>query len=74
LTVDSPAESAAVIRRILNGDSGPATRIVIANAAAALLAAEQVETLAQGVLRAEEAIQDGRALLVLETLANRGSF
>ena len=37
-----PEESAAVIRGVLEGREGPALRIVLANAAAALLAAERV--------------------------------
>src|SRR5262249_21377189 len=40
-----PAESAAVIRGVLAGDDGPARRIVLANAAASLWAAEAVMTL-----------------------------
>ena len=68
LLVSGPEESAAVIRGILEGEEGPAARVAIANAAAALLAAEQVETLPEGVARAREAIQTGRARQVLERL------
>src|SRR5262249_47011748 len=68
LQVSGPEESAAVIRSILDGREGPAARVVIANAAAALLAAEHVETLADGVARAREAISSGRARQVLERL------
>ena len=63
-----PAESAAIIRGILNGEDGPARRIVLANAAAALWAAEAVTTLREGVERAEVAIQNGHARAVLEAL------
>ncbi|TMQ34460.1 MAG: anthranilate phosphoribosyltransferase [Planctomycetota bacterium] len=41
LTVTGPAESAALIRTILAGRPSPAARVVLANAAAALLAAEK---------------------------------
>jgi anthranilate phosphoribosyltransferase len=68
LRVDGPEESAARIRDILAGRPGPATRVVIANAAAALLAAERVATLADGVTRARESLTSGRARLVLERL------
>jgi anthranilate phosphoribosyltransferase len=66
LLVSGPEESAAVIRAILEGAEGPAARVAIANAAAALLAAEQVETLPEGVARVREAIRTGRARQVLE--------
>jgi anthranilate phosphoribosyltransferase len=42
--------------------------VVLANAAAALLAAERVNKLAEGVKAAAEAIGDGRARRVLENL------
>jgi anthranilate phosphoribosyltransferase len=42
--------------------------MVVANAAAALLAAEHVDTLMEGVAKATQAIQSGRARGVLESL------
>jgi len=68
LRVDGPEESAARIRDVLAGQPGPATRIVLANAAAALVAAERVATPAEGVERARAAIAGGRARMVLERL------
>ncbi len=68
LLVDGPEESAAVIRRVLEGADGPATRVVLANAAAALLAAEQVTDLKVGVSRAAESVASGRARKVLSNL------
>lgn len=68
LLVDGPEESAEVIRAILEGRDGPAARVAIANAAAALLAAEKVETLAEGVLCARQAIATGQARQVLDRL------
>jgi anthranilate phosphoribosyltransferase len=68
LLVDGPEQSAAMIRAILQGEGGPAARVAIANAAAALLAAENVETLAEGVACARRAIDAGRARQVLERL------
>jgi anthranilate phosphoribosyltransferase len=69
LRVDGPEASAAMIRGVLAGAEGPATRVVLANAAAALLAAERVSTLAEGVARARAAIASGRAARVLSELA-----
>jgi anthranilate phosphoribosyltransferase len=68
LRVDGPKGSAAVIRGILNGTDGPPRRMVLANAAAALLAAERVPTLLEGVAQAGEALASGRARRVLERL------
>jgi anthranilate phosphoribosyltransferase len=69
LKVRGAQESAAVIRKVLAGDEGPAGRVVRANAAAALLAAERAATLAEGVVRAAEAVRGGRASKLLEDLA-----
>jgi anthranilate phosphoribosyltransferase len=60
--------SAGLIRRIFAGEDHPAARVVIANAAAGLLAAEQVADLREGVERAARAITSGRAGEVLERL------
>jgi anthranilate phosphoribosyltransferase len=68
LRAGSPEQSAAVIRAVLEGQASPAARVVIANAAAALLAAERVGTLAEGVTRASEALASGRARAVLSEL------
>jgi anthranilate phosphoribosyltransferase len=69
LRVSGPAESAAVIRAVLDGEEGPARRVVLANAAAALLAAERVRSIREGVDRAAEAVDSGRAARVLAELA-----
>jgi anthranilate phosphoribosyltransferase len=65
LQVNSPEESAAVIESILKGEKGPRRDIVVANVAAALLAAEKTDDLQQGVRLACEAIDNGRAAEVL---------
>ncbi len=66
---ESPAESAAIIRRILVGDDTPAARLTLANAAAALLAAGAVADLRDGVARAAESVRGGAAAAVLGRLA-----
>lgn len=63
-----PKESAAIIRGVLDGDDGPARRIVLANAAAALWAAEAVKTLREGVELADAALKTGTPRAALEAL------
>ena len=70
ITASGPAESAAIIRGVLSGDDGPARRIVLANAAAALWAAEAVKTLREGVERADASIRNGHARSILEALTH----
>jgi anthranilate phosphoribosyltransferase len=60
--------SATVVRSVLDGKVGAARRIVLANAAAALLAAERVATLPEGVQLATEALESGKARQVLDRL------
>ncbi|MDY3554854.1 anthranilate phosphoribosyltransferase [Gemmata sp. JC717] len=66
-------ESAAAVSGVLAGEDGPARRIVLANAAAALWAAETVRTLREGVERAEAALDAGKPRAVLEALCRSGS-
>lgn len=68
LRAETPKESAAILRDVLEGKEGPATRIVLANAAAGLLAARRVTTPPEGVEMARNAIQSGKGLRVLEQL------
>ncbi len=68
LRADGPEASAAMINGILSGQPGAAANIVLANAAAALVAAQRATSLLEGVALAAQAIADGRALAVLEAL------
>jgi anthranilate phosphoribosyltransferase len=61
LRVDGPATSAARLRLLLAGERGPVRDVVLANAAAALLAAGRAADLPEGVARAAEALDSGRA-------------
>jgi anthranilate phosphoribosyltransferase len=70
LRAEGPKASAAVISAVLQGTPGPSRRIVVANTAAALLAAEKVQTLPEGVARAEEALDSGRARQVLDRVVS----
>jgi anthranilate phosphoribosyltransferase len=68
ITVESPAESAAVIRQILAGKSGPARDIVILNAAAGLIAAEHEREPRAAAQRAASAIDSCAANALLDQL------
>lgn len=69
LLAETPEQSAAVIRRVLDGAPGAARNIVLLNAAAALWVAEAESDLAAGAARAAAAIDDGRAKQLLQQLA-----
>lgn len=61
LQVGSPAESAAMIRRILEGEAGPPREHALLNSAAALLVAGIAGDLGDGVAIAANAIDSGAA-------------
>jgi anthranilate phosphoribosyltransferase len=63
-----PAANAEALGQLLAGRAGPYRDIVLLNAAAALLVADAVETLREGVALAAAAIDDGRARSALERL------
>ncbi|QEF99911.1 Anthranilate phosphoribosyltransferase [Stieleria maiorica] len=69
LAASGPAESAAIIRRILDGHPGPARDTVLAGVAAALLLTDKVTSLADGVSQAAQVIDSGAAKAKLEQLA-----
>jgi anthranilate phosphoribosyltransferase len=74
IKADGPAASAAVIRAVLANRDGPARRMVLANAAAALWVAGAADTLRAGVELADETIRSGKAARVLEQLARSTEF
>jgi anthranilate phosphoribosyltransferase len=61
-------ENAAHIRAVLQGNMGPFRDIVLLNAAAALLVAGKAESLRDGVALAQQSIESGKAMGVLEGL------
>ncbi|MEO1040340.1 MAG: anthranilate phosphoribosyltransferase [Pseudomonadota bacterium] len=63
-----PQENADAISRLLAGEAGPYRDIVVLNAAAALVIADQAQTLLEGAQRAAAAIDDGRAARALDRL------
>ncbi len=64
------ADNAAIARAVLAGEHGPARDIVALNAGAALLIAGTASTIADGIARAERALDDGSAAAVLERLVH----
>ncbi|MHB8530227.1 MAG: anthranilate phosphoribosyltransferase [Caulobacteraceae bacterium] len=63
-----PAENAAAIRRLLEGEKGAYRDVVLMNAAAAFLVAERAETLREGVELAASSIDSGAASRALDLL------
>ena len=61
-----PAHNAAALRRLLAGDPGAYRDSVLLNAAAALAVADRAATLVDGAAMAAEAIDDGRAVALLD--------
>ena len=68
LRVGSAAESAAVMRSVFAGRRGSHRDIVVLNAAAALLAGGQVQTLHAGIRRAAELLDAGAVARTLDRL------
>ena len=61
-------ENAATMRQIFQGEPGPLRNIVLLNSGAALMAADQVDSIRQGVDAAAQVIDDGEALKKLDGL------
>lgn len=68
LRVGGPADSAAVIRGILDGHKGPAYDIAALNAAAGLVITSLATDLADGLKSVRKAVETGNARQVLATL------
>ena len=68
LKAASVAESASMVRAILDGGAGPRTDVVVANAAAALYVADLAASLQDGAARARAALDGGAAAEVLARL------
>jgi anthranilate phosphoribosyltransferase len=62
-----PDENAATVRRVLDGEPGPALEVVALNAGAAILVGGRADDLAAGVATARETIGSGAAREVLGT-------
>lgn len=64
----TPAENAATLLSVLNGEQGPARDVVLLNAALALCTYGTVQTLREGVAVATASIDEGHAIRVLKQL------
>ena len=66
-----PAENAAVVRSVLEGEAGPARDVSILNAGAAIFVGGGAPNLEEGIAKAAEAIDSGAARDVLGRLVAR---
>ena len=67
IKINNPNESAKMLEKVLSGQKTPARFLVLANAGAALVAAEKAETFIDGVKIATKSIDSGSALKVLKS-------
>jgi anthranilate phosphoribosyltransferase len=67
-------DNARICVSVLQGERGPRRDIVLANAGAALVAAGIAGTVAEGIARAAESIDSGRAYAALEAVRLRTKF
>jgi anthranilate phosphoribosyltransferase len=67
----TPKENADVLRRVLDGRPGAERSLAVLNAGAAIYVGGRTESIAAGVRAAEEAIDSGSALSVLERYVER---
>ena len=65
----TPDENAVALRALLDGVQGAYRDAVLLNAAAALVVAEKVSSLTEGVEIARDSIDSGKAKKAVETLA-----
>lgn len=61
LKVETPAQSLALVRSVLDNEAGPARDIVLLNAGVALYAANVAPTMAEGIEMARAALATGQA-------------
>jgi anthranilate phosphoribosyltransferase len=68
LKVETPEQSCAMLKGVLDNQAGPARDIVIFNAAAALYAANVTDSIKTGIEKARDAIESGAAKAKLDHL------
>ncbi|HEX6706394.1 MAG TPA: anthranilate phosphoribosyltransferase [Albitalea sp.] len=71
LKVESPQQSCAMVKSVLDNEPGPARDIVILNAGVALYAANVSASMADGVALARDAIASGKALAKMHQFVAR---
>jgi anthranilate phosphoribosyltransferase len=70
LKVETPQQSLAVMRQVLDNEPGAARDIVILNAGAALYAANVAKDIREGIVKARTALESGAAKAKLEQLVS----
>jgi len=68
LAVENAEQSLKVVKSVLAGEAGPSRDIVLLNAGAAIYAADLADSLATGIQRAAEVIDNGEAAAKLDAL------
>ncbi|MEM9914709.1 MAG: anthranilate phosphoribosyltransferase [Planctomycetota bacterium] len=68
VTIETPADSAALLTQVLDNEAGPARDIAVLNAASALLVGDVVDSMEAGLELAAQSVADGAAKRVLEQL------
>jgi anthranilate phosphoribosyltransferase len=68
LRVETPEQSRAMLLGVLDNQAGPARDIVMLNAGVALYAANVVDSVEAGIVRAREALASGAAKSKLDQL------
>ena len=71
LRVETPAESKAMLERVLEGEAGPASDVVVFNAGAALYAAGVAASIAEGIGAARAAVASGAAKAKMQQFVAR---
>ncbi len=71
LKVDTPEQSKAMLRAVLDNEPGPARDIVVLNAGVSLYAADVTPDMADGMAMAREALASGKALAKLHQFIAR---
>ena len=71
LKVETPEESKALLRSVLDDEPGPARDIVVLNAGVALYAANVAASVADGIALAREALASGKALAKMHQFVAR---
>jgi anthranilate phosphoribosyltransferase len=66
----TPAENAALLQQVLDGEAGPRREVVVLNAAAAVLAAGKADQWPEAMALARESLDSGRAKQALSRLVD----
>ncbi|MFV2061462.1 MAG: anthranilate phosphoribosyltransferase [Gammaproteobacteria bacterium] len=69
IVVDGAEQSLKIIKSVFNGDKSPARDIVLLNSGAAIYVAGLSDSLASGIEKAQQVIDDGSAMKKLKSLA-----